>query len=62
MRKFINYVKESYEELTKKVTWPTWEKLQSSALLVMVATVVIAAVLFVIDFIFQQLMTVIYTL
>ena len=62
MRKFINYVKESFEELTKKVTWPTWAKLQSSALLVMVATVVIAAVLFVIDFIFQHLMTVIYTL
>ena len=62
MRKFINYVKESFEELTKKVTWPTWAKLQSSALLVMVATVVIAAVLFVIDFIFQHLMTAIYTL
>ena len=62
MRKFINYLKESYEELTKKVTWPTWAKLQSSALLVMVATVIIAAVLFVIDYIFQYLMTAIYTL
>ena len=62
MRKFINYVKESYEELTKKVTWPTWAKLQSSALLVMIATVIIAVVLFVIDYIFQTLMTGIYTL
>ena len=61
MSKFINYLKESYEELTKKVTWPTWAKLQSSALL-MVATVIIAAVLFVIDYIFQYLMTAIYTL
>lgn len=62
MRKFINYCKESYTELTKKVTWPTWEKLQGSALLVMVATVIIAAVLFIVDFAFQHLMTAIYTL
>ena len=60
MRKFINYCKESYVELTQKVAWPTWEKLQSSALLVMVATVIIA--LFIVDFAFQHLMTAIYTL
>ena len=62
MRKFINYCKESYVELTKKVTWPTWNKLQSSALLVMVVTVLLALVLFVIDFAFEHLMTAIYTL
>ena len=62
MRKFINYCKESYVELTKKVTWPTWEKLQSSALLVMVATVILAVALWVVDWVFQHLMTVIYTL
>ena len=62
MRQFINYCKESYVELTKKVTWPTWDKLQSSALLVMVATVILALVLFVVDFAFEHLMTAIYTL
>ena len=62
MRKFINYCKESYVELTKKVSWPTWSKLQSSALLVMVVTVILALVLFVIDFAFEHLMTAIYTL
>ena len=62
MSKFINYVKESFVELTKKTTWPTWEKLQSSALLVMVVTVILAAALFIIDFAFQHLMTLIYTL
>lgn len=62
MRKFINYLKESFTELTKKVTWPTWDKLQSSALLVLVATVIVAAVLFVVDFAFEHLMTAIYTL
>ena len=62
MRKFINYLKESYIELTKKVTWPTWEKLQSSALLVLVATIILAVFIFVVDFAFQHLMEFIYAL
>jgi len=62
MRKFINYVKESYVELTKKVTWPTWDKLQSSAIVVMVASVIFAVVIFAMDFCFQHLMSAIYTL
>ena len=62
MRKFINYLKECYVELVKKTSWPTWDKLQSSALLVMVTKVLLAAVLWVIDFAFQHLMTAIYTL
>ena len=49
-------------ELTKKTAWPTWEKLQSSALLVLVTTVILAALLWVVDFLFQHLMTLIYTL
>jgi preprotein translocase subunit SecE len=62
MRKFINYLKESYVELTKKVSWPTWDKLQSSALLVLVSTLLLALVIFVIDFAFQHLMETIYSL
>ena len=62
MRKIINYFKESFVELTKKTTWPSWEKLQSSALLVLVTTVILAALLWVVDFVFQHLMTAIYSL
>jgi preprotein translocase subunit SecE len=62
MRKFINYCKESFTELTKKTTWPTWAKLQSSATLVIVTTVLLAAMLWVIDYAFQSLMTGIYKL
>ena len=58
----INYLKESYVELTQKVTWPTWEKLQSSALLVLVTTLILAVVIFLIDFAFQHLMEFIYAL
>ena len=62
MKKFINYCKESFVELTKKTTWPNWEKLQSLAILVLVTTVILAALLWVVDFAFQHLMTAIYTL
>ena len=62
MRKFINYLKESYVELVKKTTWPTWDKLQSSAILVMVTSVILAVALFIVDYAFQTLMTAIYSL
>ena len=62
MSKFINYLKESYGELTKKVAWPSWDKLQSSAIVVMVASVILALLVLAIDFCIQHLMTAIYTL
>ena len=62
MRRFINYLKESYVELTKKVAWPSWDKLQNSAIVVMVASVILALLVLAIDFCIQHLMTFIYTL
>lgn len=62
MGKLINNVKESFVELTKKTSWPSWDKLQSSAILVMVTTVLLAVVLWLIDLAFQSLMSLIYTL
>ena len=62
MRRFINYLKESYAELTKKVSWPSWDKLQNSAIVVMVASVIFAVVIFAMDYCFQNLMSLIYTL
>ena len=62
MRKFIYYLKESFVELTKKVAWPSWDKLQRSAIVVMVASVLFALVIFGIDSFFQWIMSAIYTL
>jgi preprotein translocase subunit SecE len=42
MNKLIAYCKESYFELVNKVTWPTWKELQSSAIVVMIASLLIA--------------------
>ncbi len=62
MRKFINYIQDAYKELTQKVAWPSWAKLQSSALLVMLSTVILAVILWLMDFTFQHLMEYIYKL
>ena len=43
------YIKESYVEMTEKVTWPTWRELQSSAVLVLVAAIIIALLIFGMD-------------
>ena len=44
MANVSEYIKESYTELVEKVSWPTWRELQSSAILVMIATVIIALI------------------
>jgi preprotein translocase subunit SecE len=44
MANVSEYIKESYIELVEKVTWPTWRELQSSAVLVLVATIIIALI------------------
>jgi preprotein translocase subunit SecE len=48
--------------MTKKVAWPSWSKLQNAAIVVMVASVIFAIVIFGMDSFFQWLMSAIYTL
>ena len=54
------YIKESYIELTQKVTWPTWRELQSSAILVLVAAIIIAMVIVCMDQIINYLLGIFY--
>jgi len=49
------YFQEAFNELIHKVSWPTWSELQSSAIVVMVASLIIALVIFVMDYSFQNL-------
>ncbi|WP_333626555.1 preprotein translocase subunit SecE [Sphingobacterium siyangense] len=49
MAKVLDFFKDSYVEITEKVTWPTWSQLQSSAVIVLVASLLIALVVFVMD-------------
>ena len=54
------YLQDVYTELIHKVSWPTWKDLQSSALIVMIASLLIALVIFVMDITFENVMDVIY--
>ncbi|MBK8623364.1 MAG: preprotein translocase subunit SecE [Saprospiraceae bacterium] len=56
------YLKESYNELIHHVTWPTWPELFSSAKLVIIATVIFAVVIFLIDLVSKSLTTTLYSL
>lgn len=54
MSSFVDFVKESYIEFKDKVEWPKWADLQSSTLVVSVATVILAIFLFGIDTLFSK--------
>ena len=60
--KVINYIKECYTELKEKVTWPTWQELRGSVLVVSIASLIIALVVFLMDFSFQHLLEAFYNL
>jgi preprotein translocase subunit SecE len=50
MNKITAYVRDSFRELTEKVTWPTWMQLQQSTMIVLAATLVITLIVLVMDF------------
>ncbi|MDX1285027.1 MAG: preprotein translocase subunit SecE [Draconibacterium sp.] len=56
------YLQEAYDELVHKVTWPTWKELQSSALVVMIASFIISLIIFVMDKSFETIMKFVYGL
>lgn len=51
MSKLVNYAKESYDELVHKVSWPSFKELQNSAVVVAVAAIILAVVIFIMDYI-----------
>ncbi len=61
-KKIAKYCKESYDELVHKVTWPTSKELASTAVLVLSASIIIALVVFAINFVFEGFVTKIYEL
>lgn len=60
--KLVTSIKDSYNELVHKVTWPTMKELQNSAVVVMVASIIIALVIAVMDLAFENVMDIIYKL
>ncbi|HLO80774.1 MAG TPA: preprotein translocase subunit SecE [Chitinophagaceae bacterium] len=62
MKKVEAYFKDSYRELVERVTWPTWEQLQQSTMIVLVATLVITGLVWAMDFASNGVLKFIYSL
>ena len=60
MAKVLDFIKDSYTEVTEKVTWPTWAQLQSHAIIVLVASLIIALLIFVMDKASSNVMELLY--
>jgi preprotein translocase subunit SecE len=62
MSRIGTYFSETRNELVNKVSWPTWPELQSSAIVVMISSVIIALLVFGMDEVFNILMVQAYDL
>lgn len=62
MNGVILYVKESYNELLHKVTWPTMPELLSSTTVVLIASVIIALIILVMDVVSKGVLDSIYSI
>ena len=62
MSKVQAYFRDSYNELMEKVSWPTWQQLQQSTMIVLVATLVITGVVWLMDFASNNVLKFVYSL
>jgi preprotein translocase subunit SecE len=62
MSKFKTYIDETTNELFHKVSWPSWSELQSSAIIVAIASAIIALIVWLMDITFEKAMEAIYHL
>ncbi len=62
MNKIKLYFEDTYSELVNKVTWPSWKELQGSAIIVMIASVIIALIVFGMDKAFGEILRAFYNL
>ncbi|MBO4994499.1 MAG: preprotein translocase subunit SecE [Muribaculaceae bacterium] len=60
--KLLTDIEESYAELRYKTSWPTKGQLIKSAIIVLIASVIIALIIFCMDQVVDNLMHLIYSL
>ena len=62
MDKILLYLRESYNELMDKVSWPTRQNLVDSAKVVVVSALMLSVLVFVIDFMVNQVLSFVYSI
>ena len=60
--KLFKDIKESYNELVYKVTWPTQKDLINNAVLVLIASIILAVFIWAVDKVFNTLMELVYSI
>ena len=55
-------IKESYNELVYKVSWPTQKQLINSSVLVLIASIILVVFIWAVDKIFNLLMELVYSI
>ena len=60
MKKVVAYIKDAYNELVYKVSWPSRQELAGSTLIVMVASLIIALLVFGVDSLFEWVLKLLY--
>ena len=59
---FVENVKESYNELVHKTSWPTRKELAQSSVIVLIASIILALIVWLMDWCFENIMTFVYGL
>ncbi len=59
--KLITNIEESYDELRYKTSWPTRKQLVKSAIIVLIASVIIALIILLMDVIVDNFMHLVYS-
>lgn len=62
MAKIGAYIQEAYDELVHKVTWPTWEELQQTTIIVLISLVIITLVFLGMDQASERVLKLIYNI
>ena len=60
MSKVGSYIQEAYDELLHKVSWPTWEELQQTTIIVLIALGLVTAVIFGMDLVSKNVLEFVY--
>ncbi|HHT28816.1 MULTISPECIES: preprotein translocase subunit SecE [Petrimonas] len=60
MKKIVAYIKDAYNELVYKVSWPSSKELAGSTMIVMIASVIIALIVFGMDSAFEWIVKFLY--
>lgn len=60
MNSLVEFIRASYDEMVNKVTWSKYSSLQRSSLLVLIASLIFALLIGVMDLGFENAMTFIY--